>query len=61
MNDKLLSLKEVADRLGLNPETIRRWTKSGKLPAVKLGPNTVRVKELDLQEFIESRGGGGGG
>lgn len=31
---KLLKIREVAEILGVNPETLRRWDKSGKLKAV---------------------------
>lgn len=33
---KLLRIREAADMLGVNPETLRRWDRSGKLPAIKI-------------------------
>ena len=33
----MLTVPEVATMLGRNPETIRRWIRSGKLPARKIG------------------------
>jgi excisionase family DNA binding protein len=35
---RLLSVLEVAERVGSTPATIREWIKSGYLPAVALGP-----------------------
>lgn len=32
----LLSLQEVADLIGVHPETLRRWDREGKLPAIKI-------------------------
>jgi len=34
---RMLSAHEVADLLGLNYLTVWRWTKTGKLNAVKIG------------------------
>lgn len=33
----MLAVLEVANRLGRDPETIRRWIRSGKLRATKVG------------------------
>ncbi len=37
MDDRLLTVAEVADRLRLNPETVRRWLRHGKLAGISLG------------------------
>ncbi len=34
MNDERLTLKEVAERAGVSPATLRRWVKSGLIPQV---------------------------
>jgi len=33
----LLSIQEAAEMLGVHPETLRRWDRSGKLKAIKIG------------------------
>ena len=33
----MLTVLEVAQRVGRDPETVRRWIRSGKLPATKVG------------------------
>ncbi|MGI8681849.1 MAG: helix-turn-helix domain-containing protein [Mycobacteriales bacterium] len=43
----MLTVQEVAQRLHRDPETIRRWIRSGKLPARKLGLQHV-IEEADL-------------
>jgi len=43
----MLTVLEVAKRLERNPETIRRWIRSGKLPAIKVGLQHM-VEENDL-------------
>ncbi len=43
----MLTVAEVALRLGRDPETIRRWIRTGKLPARKVGLQHM-VEEVDL-------------
>lgn len=53
---KLLRIKEAAEMLGVNPETLRRWDNEGRLKAVRLGKRKDRRYSLeDLQKFIESQ------
>ncbi|MEW6583580.1 MAG: helix-turn-helix domain-containing protein [Actinomycetota bacterium] len=42
-----LTVPEAARRTGRNPETIRRWIRSGKLPSEKVGTQQL-VDEDDL-------------
>ena len=37
MTEQLLTVAEVAERLSLNPETVRRWCRTGRLPGVPVG------------------------
>ena len=53
MPDDFLTVADVAGRLQLNEWTIREWLKSGKIKGAKFG-DTWRIKESDLQEFIDS-------
>ena len=34
--NSLLSIQEVSDLVGVHPETLRRWDREGKLPAIKI-------------------------
>jgi excisionase family DNA binding protein len=49
---RLLTPKEVADLLQINPEVIRRWLRSGKLNGVKVGADW-RVREGDLASWLK--------
>ena len=49
----VLTLKEVAQRLKLHPNTLRRYAKEGKLPAMKFG-RVWRIEEEDLKEFMRA-------
>jgi excisionase family DNA binding protein len=49
--DSLISVKDAARECGKNPETVRRWIWSGKLPAEKLG-NQLYVRRTALEGFL---------
>jgi excisionase family DNA binding protein len=49
-HDDLISVKEASLQCSRNPETIRRWIWSGKLPAEKLG-NQLFIKKNDLESY----------
>ena len=55
MNEqRLLTVREVAERLRSSPETVRRWLRQGKLRGFRPGGTTLgdRVPESELQRFI---------
>lgn len=44
---------EVASILQVDPESVRRYVRSNKLRAVKLGGKFIRIEKADLDKFIE--------
>ena len=52
---RLITVNEAAARLGLSPLTIRRLIREGKLPHVRPTPRAVRVREADLEAFLQGR------
>ena len=51
---KLLRIREAAGMLGVNPETLRRWGKSGKLkPIVISTRGDRRYKKEDIVRFLK--------
>ena len=56
---KLLTISEVARRLSVTPRTVHRYLAAGKLPRVQLSERAVRIREGDLERFIEARLKGG--
>ena len=52
MTEKLLSPEEVAEQLGLTPNTVRTWLRDGSINGIKLGKKIWRIKEKELQEFL---------
>ena len=51
LDDEYLTVKEIADRLKLNQQTLRNWIDDGKLPAVRIG-RRVRVRRVDLDRVL---------
>jgi excisionase family DNA binding protein len=48
----MLTVPEAARRVGRNPETIRRWIRSGRLRARKVGTQHV-IDEVDLDDAAD--------
>lgn len=48
----MLTVPEAARKVAKNPETIRRWIRSGKLRARKVGTQHV-IEEQDLDAVVE--------
>jgi len=57
VEDKLLTTADVAERLQVNEQTVRRWIRDGDLRAVRLGGNKsgYRVLAADLGRFLADR------
>jgi excisionase family DNA binding protein len=48
----MITVPEAAKRAGKDPETIRRWIRSGRLRARKIGTQHV-IEEEDLEPLLE--------
>lgn len=52
--ESLIRLREAAKTLGVHPETLRRWDRSGKFKAILINMRgDRRYKQSDLEEFIQ--------
>ncbi len=53
--DELLTVDEIAQRLKLHPETIRRWIRAGRLRGVWLGSDHAgwRIRASDVERLLE--------
>ncbi|APU16672.1 MULTISPECIES: helix-turn-helix domain-containing protein [Actinoalloteichus] len=51
MSEDMLSVEQVADRLGLHVRTVRGYIRSGRLPAVRIGKQ-YRIAPADLQALL---------
>ena len=62
MNEqRLLTVREVAERPRSSPETVRRWLRQGKLRGFRPGGTKLgyRVPESELQRFLRLAQGEG--
>lgn len=52
---KTYSVKEIADMLNTNPETVRRWIRSGKLEAIQESRKNGNIITADmLESFLKN-------
>ena len=52
---KLLKIREAAEILNVNPETLRRWDRSGKLKAIIISKRgDRRYKEEDILNIMKT-------
>ena len=53
-----LTVAQVAERLQVHEETVRRWIRDGQMPVLDLGKKAgYRVRTADLDTFIAGRFG----
>ena len=53
---RLMTVEEVAEQLGVNLDTVRRWIRNKELEAIDLGGRAgYRITESDLEKFINER------
>ena len=55
MSAPLLTAREVSEVLGDHPETVLRWVRRGKLPAVRLPSGQLRFREDALDAWLAER------
>ncbi|MBV9166215.1 MAG: helix-turn-helix domain-containing protein [Solirubrobacterales bacterium] len=55
MTWRLLTARETADLLGVNPETVLRWVRRGTLPAIRLPSGQLRFREDALDRWLTER------
>lgn len=60
VGEPLLTVKEVAGVMRVSAMTVYRLINSGQLPALRVGKN-FRIRESDLNEYLEDREVGRGG
>lgn len=54
MAERLLTIREAAERWGVSYETARRWVDKGVVEAVRVGPTgQIRIRETVVAQLIE--------
>jgi excisionase family DNA binding protein len=52
MSEKLLTLQEACRRLGIHPNTLRKWDKQGKIRVVRTVGGRRRIPESELERLM---------
>jgi excisionase family DNA binding protein len=55
LSGSLLNTRQVADLLGLSPETVLRRWRAGELPGYRLASNVLRFAEADVRAWLEAQ------
>jgi excisionase family DNA binding protein len=54
--DQLLTVADVAGRIGAHEQTVRGWIKTGELKAARFGTHIgYRIKRSDYEDFLRRR------
>jgi len=51
----MLTVEQVAKKLGVSKMSIYRWIASKELKAFRITRKTIRIKEEDLQIFLNKK------
>lgn len=51
-NEKLLTVSDVSEMLGVSDRTVRNWVQGGNLTAYRFG-REYKITQTDLNEFIK--------
>lgn len=51
--EKLLTIRELADRLNIAEGTAYHWLSEGRLKCVRFSKRCVRFRESDVQELLQ--------
>ncbi|MGD0662104.1 MAG: helix-turn-helix domain-containing protein [Syntrophorhabdales bacterium] len=54
VDENLLTLKQVSERLGVSKVTLWRWIKDGKLSSVRLSQRTVYIRKEEVDRFLKA-------
>ena len=52
-NEEWVSAKQVARMLGIDPSTVYRWCRSGKVPACQTPGGQYRIKKEDADQILK--------
>jgi excisionase family DNA binding protein len=55
VSDQLLTARHVAERLGVSTGALLRWTRAGRVPAVKLPSGAVRFVPEQIDAWLAQR------
>jgi excisionase family DNA binding protein len=51
--DEFFTVDEIATQFKVDQQTVRNWIDDGALNAIRIGPRRVRVRQSDLEAYID--------
>jgi excisionase family DNA binding protein len=54
--EKLLTIRELAERLNIAQGTAYHWLSQGRLPCVRFSKRCVRFRESDVEKMLKELG-----
>ena len=55
MQEQLFTVEEVAERLKVHPESVRRWLRDGRMRGFRMARRAGwRVTEAEVRRFLEA-------
>jgi excisionase family DNA binding protein len=55
MDNEYLTPEEVATKLQVHIDTIRRWLRTGELPGMKIGKRQWRIRKTDIERYLSDQ------
>ena len=53
--EKLWRLKDIAEQIDVDYQTLWRWSQGGRLQTVRLPGGALRVKNSELERILQER------
>lgn len=53
---ELLTYRQVASELQVQPRTVKRYVQSGRLRVIRISTNNVRIDREDFRKFLQGCG-----
>ncbi len=57
MNERLRSINEACEALGVTNVYLYSLVRKGEIPVVRVGSRAIRIKESELQRWVEAGSG----
>ena len=56
MDEQMMTVQQVAERIQVHEETVRRWLREGSLVGINFGGKSgYRVRQDELEAFLDRR------
>jgi len=55
VDERLWAVREIAEKLTISRKTVYEWINAGDLKCIRLGKQTRRVREQELERFLREK------